>query len=64
MTVAVLFNLLVPVGWKVGVAADRGRRDRLRGQRRSSGLMFWPRGVASVVGDDLADAYRVGRRLS
>ena len=36
VTVAVLFNLLVPVGWKVGVRADRGRRDRLRGQRRWS----------------------------
>jgi uncharacterized membrane protein YccC len=24
------------------------------------GLLFWPRGVASVVGDDLADAYRSG----
>jgi hypothetical protein len=24
------------------------------------GSLFWPRGVASVVGDDLADAYRAG----
>jgi hypothetical protein len=24
------------------------------------GLLFWPRGVAAVVGDDLADAYRSG----
>ena len=24
------------------------------------GVLFWPRGAASVVGDDLADAFRVG----
>ena len=24
------------------------------------GLLFWPRGVSSVVGDDLADAFRSG----
>jgi hypothetical protein len=24
------------------------------------GILFWPRGVAAVVGDDLADAYRSG----
>jgi uncharacterized membrane protein YccC len=24
------------------------------------GLLFWPRGVASLVGDDLGDAYRAG----
>jgi hypothetical protein len=24
------------------------------------GVLFWPRGVASVVGDDLADAFRAG----
>ena len=26
------------------------------------GILFWPRGVASVVGDDLADAFRQGGR--
>ncbi len=26
------------------------------------GVLFWPRGAASVVGDDLADAFREGSR--
>ena len=59
VTVAVLFNLLVPVGWKVGVVRIE---DVAIGCAVSIlvGSLFWPRGAASVVGDDLADAYRVG----
>ncbi len=59
VTVAVLFNLLVPVGWKVGVLRVE---DVAIGCAVSVivGTLFWPRGVASVVGDDLADAYRAG----
>jgi hypothetical protein len=59
VTVAVLFNLLVPVGWKVGVLRIE---DVAIGCAVSVlvGTLFWPRGVASVVGDDLADAYRSG----
>jgi len=59
VTVAVLFNLLVPVGWKVGIVRVE---DVALGCAVSVvvGLMFWPRGVAAVVGDDLADAYRAG----
>jgi hypothetical protein len=59
VTVAVLFNLLVPVGWKVGVLRIE---DVAIGCAVSVlvGSLFWPRGVASVVGDDLADAYRAG----
>ena len=57
--VAVLFNLLVPVGWRVGVVRIE---DVALGCAVSLvvGTLFWPRGVASVVGDDLADAYRIG----
>ena len=57
--VAVLFNLLVPVGWKVGVVRIE---DVALGCAVSVviGLVFWPRGVAGVVGDDLADAFRTG----
>jgi uncharacterized membrane protein YccC len=57
--VAVLFNLLVPVGWRVGVVRIE---DIGLGCAVSVviGLVFWPRGVASVVGDDLADAFRSG----
>ncbi len=57
--VAVLFNLLVPVGWKVGVVRIE---DVALGCAVSVviGTVFWPRGVAAVVGDDLADAFRTG----
>jgi uncharacterized membrane protein YccC len=59
VTVAVLFNLLVPVGWQVGVVRIE---DVAIGCAVSIvvGSLFWPHGVASVVGDDLADAFRTG----
>ncbi len=59
VTVAILFNLLAPVGWKVGVVRIE---DVAIGCAVSVavGALFWPRGVAAVVGDDLADAYRAG----
>jgi uncharacterized membrane protein YccC len=57
--IAILFNLIVPVGWKVGVVRIE---DVALGCAVSVviGTLFWPRGVASVVGDDLADAFRTG----
>src|SRR5207247_2499676 len=59
VTIAVLFNLLAPVGWKVGVLRIE---DVAIGCAVSLvvGVLFWPRGVSSVVGDDLADAFRTG----
>ena len=59
VTVAILFNLLAPVGWKVGVLRIE---DVAIGCAVSVvvGIFFWPRGVAAVVGDDLADAFRAG----
>ncbi|HWX95559.1 MAG TPA: FUSC family protein [Solirubrobacteraceae bacterium] len=59
VTVAVLFNLLAPVGWKVGVLRIE---DVALGCAVSilAGLLFWPRGLAALVGDDLADAFRSG----
>jgi uncharacterized membrane protein YccC len=59
VTVAILFNLLAPVGWEVGVVRIE---DVAIGCAVSVavGSLFWPRGVAAVVGDDLADAYRSG----
>lgn len=59
VTVAVLFNLLVPVGWRVGVVR---LEDVAIGCSVSVlvGGLFWPRGVAGVVGDDLADAFHAG----
>ena len=59
VTVAVIFNLLVPVGWEVGVVRIE---DVALGCAVSVlvGVMFWPRGLTSLVGDDLADAFRLG----
>jgi hypothetical protein len=59
VTVAVLFNLLAPVGWKVGILRVE---DVAIGCVVSLlvGVMFWPRGAAALVGDDLADAFRAG----
>jgi uncharacterized membrane protein YccC len=57
--IAVLFNLIVPVGWKIGEVRIE---DVALGCTVSVviGTLFWPRGVAAVVGDDLADAFRTG----
>jgi uncharacterized membrane protein YccC len=57
--IAILFNLIVPVGWKVGVVRIE---DVAIGCLVSAviGTLFWPRGVSAVVGDDLADAFRTG----
>jgi uncharacterized membrane protein YccC len=59
VVVVVLFNLLQPVGWKVGLLR---LQDVAMGCVVSLvvGVLFWPRGASSVVGDDLADAFRRG----
>jgi uncharacterized membrane protein YccC len=59
IVVVVLFNLLVPAGWKVGLLRieDVGLGCLVS---LVVGILFWPRGAASVVGDDLADAFRRG----
>jgi uncharacterized membrane protein YccC len=59
VVVSVLFNLLVPEGWKIGVVRVE---DVAIGCAVSlvAGALFWPRGAAAVVGDDLADAFHLG----
>ena len=59
VTIVVLFNLLAPVGWTVGLLRIE---DVAIGCAVSLavGVLFWPRGVSAVVGDDLADAFRRG----
>ncbi len=59
IVLVVLFNLLAPVGWTVGLLRIE---DMAIGCAVSLviGVLFWPRGAASVVGDDLADAFRRG----
>jgi uncharacterized membrane protein YccC len=59
VTIAILFNLLAPVGWKVGVLRIEDVAIGC-GVSVVIGTLLWPRGVASVVGDDLADAFRSG----
>jgi uncharacterized membrane protein YccC len=57
VVVSVLFNLLQPAGWQIGVVRIE---DVAIGCAVSlvAGLLFWPRGAGSLVADDLADALR------
>ena len=59
VTIVVLYNVLAPAGWRVGLLR---LEDVAIGCAVSLvvGYLFWPRGVSSVVGDDLADAFRSG----
>lgn len=59
VTVAVLYNILVPVGWKVGVLRVE---DVAIGAAVSAvvGALFWPRGASAVVRNDLADSFHTG----
>ena len=59
ITIVVLFNLLVPAGWRVGLLRVE---DVAIGCAVSVvvGYLFWPRGASGVVGDNLADALRSG----
>jgi len=59
VVVCVLFNLLVPAGWEIGVVRIE---DVAIGCAVSFavGVLFWPRGAGSLVADDLADAFRTG----
>jgi hypothetical protein len=57
--IAVLFNILQPVGWKVGAVRVEDVAIGC-GVSLLVGVLFWPRGAAAVVGDDLADAFRQG----
>ena len=59
VVVVVLFNLLQPTGWSVGLLRIE---DVAIGCLVSLvvGVLFWPRGAAGIVGDDLADAFRRG----
>ena len=59
VTVVVLFNLLAPVGWRIGLLRIEDVAIGC-GVSLAVGVLLWPRGVSSVVGDDLADAFRSG----
>jgi uncharacterized membrane protein YccC len=55
----ILFNIIQPVGWKVGLIRIE---DVAIGFAISLGvgLLFWPRGASSVLREDLAAAYANG----
>jgi uncharacterized membrane protein YccC len=59
--VIILFNILVPAGWKVGLVR---LEDVALGCAVSVvvGLLFWPRGATAAFGQALCDAYRTGSR--
>ena len=55
--VIILFNILVPTGWQVGLVRVE---DVTLGCAVSVGvgLLFWPRGAAAAFGQALCEAYR------
>ncbi|GAA4600797.1 FUSC family protein [Actinoallomurus liliacearum] len=59
ITVSVLYNLVAPAGWRVGMLR---LEDVAIGCAVSLvvGVLLWPRGASAVVGDALADAFRRG----
>ena len=59
VTISILFNILAPVGWKVGVVR---LEDVAIGAGVSAivGAFFWPRGASKIVAEDLADAFHRG----
>jgi hypothetical protein len=59
VTVVVLFNLLDPVGWTVGLLRVEDVAIGC-GVSFAVGVLLWPRGVVAVVSTDLADSFRSG----
>jgi uncharacterized membrane protein YccC len=55
----ILFNIIAPVGWKVGLVRieDIGLGC---GVSLVVGVLLWPRGAAAAIGTALSQAYRVG----
>ncbi|HEX4622931.1 MAG TPA: FUSC family protein [Solirubrobacteraceae bacterium] len=55
----ILFNLIVPVGWKVGIVRVQDVAIGF-GISLAVGVVFWPRGAASLVRSSVAAAYVSG----
>jgi uncharacterized membrane protein YccC len=56
LTLLILYNIIQPVGWRVGLV----RIEDIAlgcGVSLLVGILFWPRGAASALGQALADAY-------
>jgi uncharacterized membrane protein YccC len=55
----ILFNIIAPVGWKVGLV----RIEDIAlgcGVSLVVGALLWPRGAAAAIGTALSQAYRIG----
>jgi uncharacterized membrane protein YccC len=59
VTISVLYNILVPVGWKLGVVRIEDVAIGA-GVSAAVGLLFWPRGVSAILASDLAESFRLG----
>jgi hypothetical protein len=61
VTLLILFNILVPAGWKIGLLRIE---DVAIGSSVSLavGLLFWPRGAGATLGRALSQAYVVSAR--
>jgi uncharacterized membrane protein YccC len=55
----ILFNIIQPVGWRVGLVRIEDIAIGF-GISLGVGLLFWPRGAAGLVRDDVAAAYARG----
>ena len=55
----ILFNIIQPIGWKVGLTRIEDVAIGC-GVSVVIGLLFWPRGAGGLVSNDLADAFRRG----
>jgi uncharacterized membrane protein YccC len=61
MTLLLLFNLLSPVGWRIGIVRVEDVAIGC-GVSLVVGLVFWPRGAARALGTALSEAYAAGVR--
>jgi uncharacterized membrane protein YccC len=59
VTITVLYNLIVPVGWKVGEVRIEDVAIGV-GVSVAAGALFWPRGATRVVAQDLSEAFHAG----
>lgn len=59
VTISVLYNILVPVGWKVGVLRIEDVAIGA-GVSAAIGLLFWPRGATATLANDLAESFHLG----
>lgn len=56
LTLVILYNIIAPVGWHVGLTRVEDIAIGC-GVSVAVGLVFWPRGAGSVLGQALSEAY-------